>query len=181
MKKFLLSAAALLLISAGNCAAQSQSFFVVNSETVFKSIDAYNTAVKEIENASTSYQKEIDNAFDQLESDYKAYQSNKAAYSAAERQSTEQKIINRENEITKYQESIFGDKGKIATMREEKLKPIQDKVFKIIDSYAAEMGYGLAIDIAQNPTVLYYAPTADKTESIINLVKKSSLSTSIAQ
>lgn len=158
----------MLALSTGTCAAQN--YIVVNSEKVFKSLDTYNTAVKSIEDATTKYQKEIDDAFNQLETDYNTYQSSKATYSTSQRQNAEQKIINRESEITKYQESIFGEDGVIAKQREQTIKPIQESVFKVIDTYAAEKGYTLVLDIASNPTVLYYAPSSDKTDEIIKLV-----------
>lgn len=47
---FVLSATAL---SAQNC-------IVVNSEKIFKSIDAYNTAIRTLDNMAEIYQKQVD-------------------------------------------------------------------------------------------------------------------------
>ena len=55
--------------------------------------------------------------------------------------------------------------------RVELIQPIQQKVFKAIEQYAQAKGYDMIIDIAQNATMLYYSPKADKTEDIILLVK----------
>ena len=170
MKKYLL--ATLFAVAFALCGAkvQAQNYIVVDSEKIFKSIESYNTAVKELESQSKAYQKQIDDAFNQLEQEYNAYQSAKASYSATQRQNAERKILNREQEITKFQEQVFGDEGTMMKLREEKLKPIQDRVFKIIDEYAASKGLGLVLDIASNPTVLYYAPATDKTQEIIKIV-----------
>ncbi len=169
MKKYLL-AAIVAIMSLGASNLQAQNYAVVDSEKIFKSIASYNTAVQELENQSEAYQKQIDEAFDQLEREYNNYQSVKSTYSASQRSAAENRIISREEEITKFQEKIFGEDGTIARMREEKLKPIQDRVFKAIDEYAIRYGIGLVIDIASNPTVLYYSPAADKTNEIIKIV-----------
>ena len=169
MKKYLLAiCVAAMSLCAGK--AQAQNYIVVDSEKIFKSIESYNAAVKELDSQAEAYQKQIDEAFDQLEQEYNAYQASKSAYSATQRQSAERKILNREQEITKFQEQVFGDEGTMMKLREEKLKPIQDRVFKLIDEYAVKNGYGLVLDIASNPTVLYYAPATDKTQEIIKIV-----------
>ncbi|MBR2452143.1 MAG: OmpH family outer membrane protein [Rikenellaceae bacterium] len=170
MKKNLFAAFVVAILSICASNAYAQNYAVVDSEKIFKSIESYNTAVKELESQSKNYQQQIDQAFDELEKEYNTYQSVKASYSASQRSAAERKIISREEEITKFQEQVFGENGTIEKMRDEKLKPIQDKVFKIIDEYAAAKGLGLIIDIASNPIVLYYAPSADKTQEIIKIV-----------
>lgn len=170
MKRHLFAIMVVAMFSIIGSKAQAQSYIVVDSEKIFKAIASYNTAVSELDDKSKAYQQEIDDEFDKLEKQYNAYQSQKANYSASQRSAAERSIISKEEEITKRQEEIFGEDGIIEKLREEKLKPIQDKVFKVIDAYAAANGYDLVIDIASNPIVLYYAPKADKTQEIIKIV-----------
>lgn len=151
--------------------ASAQNYMVVNTETVFKSISAYNAAVEEINKEAEAYQKNIDAAFDQLEGQYEAYMSQKASMSQNERQQYEATILANEQKIAEYQESIFGTEGKIAQLQESKLEPYQKKVRETIEKYAADHGYALVLDIATNPTVLYYGKDIDKTQQIIELLK----------
>ena len=65
----------------------------------------------------------------------------------------------------------FGEKGKMAEMQTEKLEPLQKKVMETISKYAADNQYGLVLDIATNPMVIYYNPEADKTQEIVTLLK----------
>lgn len=149
----------------------AQNYMVVNTEKVFKSMSSYTSAVAQLDTLAESYQKEIDAAFDELEKQYNSYQSQKAALSASARQSRENAILQREAEINKYQESIFGQKGTLVTKRVETLKPLQDKVFAVIEKYAKDNGYQIVLDSASNPTLIYYSPAADKTDVIIEQVK----------
>lgn len=151
--------------------ASAQNYMVVNTETVFKSIAAYNTAVEEINKEAEQYQQNIDNAYAQLEEQYEAYMSQKASLSQYERQQYEATILANEQKIAEYQESIFGNEGTIAKLQESKLEPHRKKVTETIQKYATEHGYSLVLDIATNPTVLYYGKDIDKTQQIIELIK----------
>ncbi len=169
MKKTVLILVAMLTMSAGT--AFAQNYMVVDSEKIFKSIDAYNKAVEQVDAEAEKYQKQVDDAFDQLETMFNDYQNRKGSMTASERQQTEQRIVNRESEITKFQEEVFGDEGTIMKKRVELIKPIQDKVFAAINKYAEQKGYDIVIDIASNPTVLYYKPSVNHTDAIIAIVK----------
>ncbi len=69
------------------------------------------------------------------------------------------------------QQETFGEEGTLAKKRETLLKPIQDKVAAAIQNYAKSNNATIVLDVASNPTVMYYDPSADKTNDIINLVK----------
>ncbi len=168
MKKFVLIFAA-LVFSAGT--ALAQNYMVVDSEKVFKSIDAYNTALSDVEADAQRYQKQIDDAFNQLEQTFNTYQQRKASLSASARTAEEQRIVAREEEIKKFQEDTFGDEGTLFQKRVGLIKPIQDRVFAAIEKYAADHGYDIVLDIASNPMVLYYKPSVDHTDAIIAIVK----------
>ena len=170
MKKILAIAACALLFAAGTASAQ-QPYMVVNTETIFKSMDDDNAAVKAIDEAAKQYQQNIDDAYGQLEEMYNTYMAQKASLSDSVRSQYEETILNNEKKITAYQEEIFGEKGKMAEMQTEQLEPLQKKVMETISKYAAEHQYGLVLDVATNPMVIYYTPEADKTQEIITLLK----------
>jgi outer membrane protein len=53
----------------------------------------------------------------------------------------------------------------------ELIQPIQKRVFDTLESFAKQNGYDLIIDIAANPTVLYYSSNIDFTERVIEALK----------
>lgn len=169
MKKTVLMLAAILAVSA--TAATAQSFMVVDSEKVFRSIDAYNSAIEEVNLLAQDYQRQIDDAFNELETSFNDLQSRRASMTAAQRQEAEQRIISREQEITRFQEEVFGEDGTVMKRRIELIKPIQDKVFAAIENYAREKGFDMVIDLASNPYILYHRASANHTDAIIALVK----------
>lgn len=152
-------------------AAQAQNYMVVNTEKVFKSVQAYNDALASLDEMGEQYQKQVDDAFAEVEKMFNTYQAQKAYLSQSTREQREDEIINREKEINRFQEQVFGQEGELMKKRVELIKPIQDRVFETINTYAKQNGYELALDIAANPMVLYYAPSADKTDAIISILK----------
>ena len=167
MKKMVFTLA-LVLVSA---AAMAQNYIVVNSEKIFKSIPAYNSAIEALDKLAQSYQEQVDAKFEEVEKLYNAYMQRKATLSEASQQANEENIIKKEQEATEFQESIFGTDGELMKKRLELIQPIQKQVFAAIEEYAKQKGYDMVIDIAQNATMLYYSPKADHTEAIIALLK----------
>ena len=168
MKKLLFLAA--LVIFAGGTMF-SQNYMVVDTEAVFKSIPAYNKAVDDIDAMAKEYQKNIDDAYAQIEQMYNTYMSQKASLSQSAQKSREDTIISNEKKVAEYQESVFGTEGIIAKQQTEKLEPIQKRVKETITNYASKNGFGLVLDISANPSVIYYSPAVNKTDAIIALFK----------
>ena len=162
MKRLILTLALMLGFAV---AAQAQSYAVVNSEKIFKSIESYNAAITELDKLAGEYQE-------QVEKFYNTYMERRNQLNAASQQANEEKILEMEKEATEFQESIFGTEGELMKKRLELIQPIQKKVFDTIDSYAKQKGYDMIIDVSQNATMLYYSSKADKTNEIIDLLKK---------
>jgi outer membrane protein len=168
MKRLVLIAA--FLLTAG--AISAQNYIVVDSEKIFKSIDAYNKAIAELDNLAEEYQKLVEAKFEAVETLYNNYVNQKASLSAATRQAHENTILTREKEAQEYQESIFGKEGTLMKRRKELIEPIQKRVFAAIESYAAQTGADAVIDSANNPTLLYTAARVERTQQIIALLAK---------
>lgn len=149
----------------------AQNYIVVNSEKVFKSIEEYNRALNQIEELSATYQKSVDAKFQEVEKLYNSYVEQRASLSASARQAYEQNILQKEAEATKYQESLFGTDGELMKRRLELIQPIQERVFSTIESISKQYGYDLVIDIAANPTLLYYSEKVDMTNVVIEALK----------
>ena len=146
----------LAVAATGSALAQS-SYVFVDSEAIFKSLDDYNAAIKQLDDLSAQYQKNIDEAYATLDQMYETYQSQKGYLSEINRNAREEEIIKREKDIKK---------------RLELIKPIQERVFAAINQYAETNQITMVIDRANNQTLLYYAPALDKTNAIITLLKQ---------
>lgn len=168
MKRIILT---LVLAIATVAAASAQNYMVVNSEKVFKSIEAYNNALESIDALAADYQKRVDARFADVEALYNNYVQQRASLSDALRQQAENQILEAEAQATQYQESLFGSNGELMKKRLELIQPIQAQVFAVIEAISQQNGFDLVIDIASNPTVLYYSSKVDYTEKVIEALK----------
>ena len=168
MKRLILIAASVL--SAGTLAAQN--YIIVNSEKVFKSIDAYNTALSTLDKLAEQYQDMVDAKFAEVETLYNNYMNQKASLTAATRQTRENDILAKEKAAQEYQETLFGNDGTLMKKRIEMIEPIQKQVFSAIEAYAKQVGADVVLDSANNPTLLYSNPSVDRTQQVIDVLKK---------
>ena len=168
MKRLILIA--VFVLTAGTLAAQN--YIIVNSEKVFKSIDAYNTALSTLDKLAEQYQDMVDAKFAEVETLYNNYMNQKASLTAATRQARENDILAKEKAAQEYQETLFGNDGTLMKKRIEMIEPIQKKVFAAIEAYAKQAGADVVLDSANNPTLLYTNPSVERTQQLIDILKK---------
>ena len=168
MKRLILIAA--FVLTTGTLAAQN--YIIVNSEKVFKSIDAYNTALSTLDKLAEQYQDMVDAKFAEVETLYNNYMNQKASLTAATRQARENDILAKEKAAQEYQETLFGNDGTLMKKRIEMIEPIQKKVFAAIEAYAKQAGADVVLDSANNPTLLYTNPSVERTQQLIDMLKK---------
>ncbi|MBR4969996.1 MAG: OmpH family outer membrane protein [Alistipes sp.] len=169
MKRLILSA---IFALATLGIASAQKYCVIDSEKVFKSLDEYNKAMSQLDELGKSYQTEVDNKYKSIESLYNNYMAQKNSLSTTARTSIEQQILQKEEEAQKFQQELFGEDGTLMKKRIELIKPIQEKVFGTIESYAKANGYDLVLDKASNASILYLNNAIDHTAQVIEALKK---------
>ena len=152
--------------------ASAQKYCIIDSEKVFKSLDEYNKAMTQLDELGKAYQTEVDNKYKSIESLYNNYMAQKASLSASTRSTIEQQILQKEEEVQKYQQELFGENGTLMKRRVELIKPIQTKVFAAIEKYAKANGYDLVLDKASNASILYSGEAIDHTAQIIEELTK---------
>ncbi len=169
MKRLLILTVAVLIASCG--AVRAQNCIVVDSEKIFKSIGAYNQAVTTLDALAESYQKQVDAQFALVEQNYNRYMAEKESLTPSAQHAREEAILKQEREATEFQESIFGQEGELIKKRKELIQPIQKQVFDAIDRYAKANGIDIVIDKASNPTLLFSADRADRTQEVIRMLQ----------
>lgn len=147
--------------------ASAQKVGYLNTETILNKIPAYKTAQGQIERLRTQYQGEIETGYQKIEELYKAYQNDKVLLTDDMKKRREDDIINKEKEVKELQRKYFGQDGSLSKKSEELLKPIQDKVMNAVKDVAADDGYSLIIDTANNPSVIFTLPKYDISDKVI--------------
>ena len=98
---------------------------------------------------------------------YRKYKAEQVLLSESSRTQREEEIVNQEKQVRELQKKKFGTDGALFKKRQELVKPIQDKVFAVIEKYATERGYDLIFDKSSGVNILFAAPRLDKTQDIL--------------
>ncbi len=160
MKKLILSLAILLSVSA---AFAQQKIGYINSDELLVSMPEAKKADAEISAYAKTFQDQLSSMQKELETKYKAYEAGVKTMTDATKEVKEKELNDLQNRIQSTQQSA---EEKIATKRQELLKPITEKADAAIQAVAKEKGYSYIFD-ANAGGIIYALPT----DNIIKDVK----------
>jgi len=164
MKKLFIAAALAFAVST----LSAQRFAYVDSEFILTSIPEYNTAIEEINEMAIRWQREIEDQFREVERLFQRFQAEAPLLSDDMRRRREQEIVDREREIQNLQRRRFGAEGDLFRMRQEKIRPIQDRVFTSIERIARNRNFDFVFDRSDNAIILFANPARDISNDVLN-------------
>lgn len=156
-----------LLVSFLSVPLLAQKYAYIDSEYILGNMPDYTEAQAELDRIAAQWQREIERKFQSIDSMYKKYQVESITLPEKMKKSREDAIIAAERDAKDLQKKRFGKDGDLFKKREELVKPIQDKVFTVIDEYAREKGYAFVFDVAGAMTIVYADPKWDINDAIM--------------
>ena len=169
MKKFFLSAATVLFLT---LSVSGQKVAVIDVSQVLASLPDYKKAQEDLDKVAQKWRGEIAQQQDGIKGMFNRYEAEKVLMSEDAKKKREDEIIVKEKEVREAQRIKFGPEGELFRKRQELVKPIQDKVYAAIEKFANEKGYDLVLDKGSSAGLIFVNATYDKTQSIIDMVKK---------
>ena len=164
MKKILSLACFLLVLTlAGN----AQRYAVVDTKYILDKLPEYKDAQKKLDQTSLQWQKEIDDRQAALDKMYKDYDAEQVMLSDTLKKKREVQLFNKEKEVRDLQRKRFGFEGDLFKLRQELVKPIQDKVYNAIQQLAVNRMYEFILDKSEGITVIFADPKLDKSEDVL--------------
>ncbi|RQO30128.1 hypothetical protein DBR32_11110 [Taibaiella sp. KBW10] len=167
MKKLIVAA---LMVLGTSLATQAQKYCVIDSKYILDKIPEYSDAQKQLDNISDGWQKEVDAKMQSVDQMYKSYQAERAMLSETMRAKRESEIVTKEKEAKDLQKKYFGYEGELFKKRQNLIKPIQDKVFNTVQTFATSRGYDMIYDKSGGITIFYADPKLDKSEEVLKLI-----------
>ena len=154
-----------VLISASASFAQKYGF--VDTEYILNNIPSYSAAQEKLDKLSEGWEKEISDAYAEVEKMYKDYQNDVVLLSRDAKVKREEAIIGKERQAKELQNSYFGVEGELYKQREELIQPIQDEIYKAVKELAIEGGYAVIFDTSSGMNMLYTNPKYDVSDEIL--------------
>ncbi|MEM9888754.1 MAG: OmpH family outer membrane protein [Bacteroidota bacterium] len=165
MKKSLLLSFAIFALSF--TAVQAQKIAVVDITTILESVDEYQAAQEQLDRRASQWRQEIAQEYDKIKSLYNKYQAEQVLMSDDARKGMEDQITDMEKNVREMQRRKFGPEGELFKRRQELVKPIQDRVYRIIEDYADERGFDFIFDKSGSAGIIFNKADHDKTQDII--------------
>ena len=134
---------ALFLIFVGNI--KAQKFAYVDSQFILEHIPEYKQAKQELNDISYQWQEEIENAYQDIDKLYRAYQTDKVLLTDKMRQDREDRIF-KKKKMLRTSKQRFGTDGDLYKKQEELIRPIQNLIYNAIQEYAEQGRYGVIFD-----------------------------------
>ncbi len=139
----------------------------VDTQSIMEKIPEYTAAQDEIDRISEKWQQELEGMYEDIEEKYKEYQASQVLMPEDARQKSQEEIFALEREAKEYREKKFGYNGELFSLQESKVKPIQDEVFKAVESVSRQKKYDFVFDKAGEVTWLYTNSTYDLTNEVL--------------
>ena len=164
MKKIMLVTICVLI---GAVSSFAQRYAVIDTKYILNKMPEYQNAEKKLQQVSDEWQKEIDDKQALLDQMYKDYDAEQFMLSDELKKKREDELYNKEKEIRDLQKKRFGYQGDLFQEREELIKPIQDKVYNVIQKMAVANGYDFVLDKSEGITVIFADPKLDKSDEVL--------------
>ncbi len=79
-------------------------------------------------------------------------------------------IKEKEYQVQKLQQLYFGSNGELYKKRQSLVQPIQEKIYQAVEELARKGNYGMVIDQAAAPVILWSQPKYDKSDKILEMI-----------
>jgi outer membrane protein len=163
MKKLILIAC-ILSISAF---VQAQRYAIIDTKFILDRMPDYKAAQKNLDDVAANWQKEIDVMQQELDRMYKDYEAEQVMLSEDLRKKREDQLFVKEKTLRDLQRKRFGFEGDLFKRRQELIKPIQDKVYNVVQKLAVQRGYDFILDKSEGITVIFADPKLEKSEDVL--------------
>lgn len=167
MKLFVKILFCLFWLALGQNIASAQKFAYVDTKYIFDKMPEYNAVEKEIEQLSLQWQKDLEDMQKKIDKMYRDYQAEKVLLTQDVQRQREDAIMKEEQKVVDFKKKKFGYDGELFKQREEKMKPIQDKIFSAIELVAKEKKYNFIFDKSGAVVMLFVDPTFDVSDAVV--------------
>jgi outer membrane protein len=147
--------------------AKAQKFGYFDSDFVLSKMPEYKKAQDEIEQFSSTWQKEIEDMQKKVEGLYSSYQAEQVLLTEEMKQERLTEIKKKETELKEYQKKVFGFEGLFFLKKQELIKPLQDKVFDAVEKVAKSNRLAIVFDKTAELVMIYTDPRHDYTDFVL--------------
>jgi outer membrane protein len=169
MKKVLVLAAMVCaLASAGNA---QMKIGHINSEAVMQALPEAADAQKSLDALVAQWEGELQKMQGEWKRRFDEYDKRKLILTDQARADQERELRDLDQRIVEYRNKKFGQNGELFQKQNEVMKPLQNKMFKVLEEIANEDGYDYIFDRSGEVLLLFASDKHDLTSQVIARMK----------
>lgn len=143
----------------------------VDSDTIMKQLPDAQDAQKKLDAIIKEWQEELSKMERDWKAKYDDYDKRKLILSEQKRVEIEKELVTMEDQVSKYRQDKFGVKGELFQKQEEFMKPIQNRIFTVIQQIAKDKDYDFIFDRSGDIMFLFAKEEFDLTKEVIEKLK----------
>jgi outer membrane protein len=147
--------------------ANAQRFGIVDTQYILEKMTEYQSIQKEVEQLSAQWQRELEEMYKKVEKKYSDYKAKEVLLSKDDIEKLQNEIMEEEAKAKEYQKKRFGFNGDIFKIREEKMRPVQEKLYKAVEEISKEKNLNFMFDKAAGASVLFADPKFDYSHEVL--------------
>tara|TARA_R110001583_G_scaffold11547_1_gene51943 strand:+ start:7757 stop:8290 length:534 start_codon:yes stop_codon:yes gene_type:complete len=167
MMKYLIFVLSFFLFSLSSLSAQQQRYGFVDTSYILDHVPDYKSAQDQLNEYSAKLQSEIESVYLEIKNLHAKLRKDQVFLSPELRSKKEKEILAKEALAQKLQSKYFGQEGDLYKKRQDLVRPIQDDIYDVIKEIAKAGNYGMIIDKASGPTIIYSNNKFDLSDKVL--------------
>jgi outer membrane protein len=139
-----------------------------NSQAVMDKLPEAQDAQKQIDNVVAQWQSELAKMQNDWQKKYEEYDKKKLILTAENRIQSERELQDLDKKIADYRSKKFGQNGELFTKQNDLMKPIQNKIFKVLQDIAKDKDYDYIFDKSGEILLMYSNDKFDLTADVLD-------------
>jgi outer membrane protein len=168
---YLMIAATVTLAAAVTASAQTGKIGYVDSQRIFAESKDFADAQAKFDRDVAEWNKQAEDLQAEIEQLEKELESQSLLLSKAKRDEKEKLLKAKKEAFQDYVDATFGTDGKAERRNAELIRPIRDKIMRIIERIAIENNYSMILD-AGVTSIAYAKKSLDITDMVLEELSK---------
>jgi len=140
----------------------------INSESIMQTLPEAIDAQKSLDALVAQWEGELQKMQTEWKKKFDDYDKKKLILTEQVRADQEKELRDMDAAITDFRNKKFGQNGELFQKQNEVMKPIQNKIFKVLEEIAKEDGYDYIFDKSGEILLLFSNDKLDLTQKVIS-------------
>lgn len=139
----------------------------INSQAIMDKLPEAQDAQRQIDNLVAEWQGELAKMQNDWQKKYEEYDKQKLILTDQLRAQKEKELQEMDKKIAEYRNKKFGQSGELFNKQNELMKPVQNKIFKVLQDIAKEEDYDYIFDKSGDILLMYSNEKYDLTAKVL--------------